>query len=79
MECNVTTMYNIGCLVFVPIFRDGYTVVGPYTISSIEIDITAERTKVAYGLNDGETFIGCFSEDKLFRSYDECAQWCKGR
>ncbi len=77
MEFKINTAYDIGCSVFVSDFDKGYKVAGPYTITSIEIDINTERTKVAYCVNNGEAFIGCFLEDKLFKTNEECTQWCQ--
>ena len=77
MDFKTTTAYDIGFPVYVTKFYDGYEVVGPCVITNIEINIGADRTKISYYLNKGETFIGCFPEERIFRTYEECATWCK--
>ena len=77
MDFKTTTTYDIGCQVYVTEFQDGNVPVGPCTITNIEINISADRTKISYYVNKGETFVGCFLEDRIFKTYEECAQWCK--
>lgn len=77
MNLEITTKYNIGCHVYIPEFYEGYVVAGPYTITNIEININADRTKISYCVNNGDAFMGCFPEDRFFGTYDECAKWCE--
>ena len=77
MDFKTTTAYDIGCTVYIPEFYEGYMVVGPCTITNIEINISADKTKVSYYINKDEAFVGCFPENRVFRTPDECEQWCK--
>ena len=78
MDFKTTTAYDIGCAVYIPEFYEGYIVVGPCVITNIEINIGADKTKISYYINNNNgTFAGCFPEDRVFRTLDECEQWCK--
>ena len=77
MDFKTTIAYDIGCPVYVTEFYEGHMVVGPCVITNIEINISADKTKILYYINKGETFIGCVPENRVFRTYEECAQWCK--
>ena len=77
MEFETTTAYDIGCAVYIPEFHGGYMAAGPCVITNIEINIAADKTKISYCVNKDETFMGCFPEDRIFRTPDECEQWCK--
>ena len=78
MNFNTTTKYDLGWQVYTTEFRNQANVpVGPYTIANIEINVSSDRTKISYYLNNGDTFIGSFPEDRLFMTYDECAAYCK--
>ena len=78
MEVNTITKYDLGWQVYTTEFRNQVNApAGPYTITNIEINIGTERTKISYYLNNGDTFVGSFPEDRLFKTYDECAEYCK--
>ena len=77
MEFKTTTAYDIGCPVYVTEFHEGYAVVGPCVITNIEINIGTDKTKVSYYINKDEVFVGCFPEDRIFRTHEECLKWCE--
>ena len=77
MDFNIKTAYDIGDLVYTAEFYEGYTPNGPCTITGIDIEISAEKTKIGYCLTKGDTFIGYVLEDRLFTTCAECTEWCK--
>ena len=77
MDFNISTKYNIGDKVYITEFYDEYVPSGELTIVTIEIGISANKTKVIYYLNKGDEFQSYYSEDSLFATYEECTKWCE--
>lgn len=77
MDFSISTKYNIGDKVYVAELYDEYVPSAECTITTIEIEISANKTKVVYYLSRGDEFHSYYSENSLFASCEECTKWCK--
>lgn len=77
MDFSIITRYDIGDTVFIAEFYDEYMVSKVLTVVTIEISVSANKTKVVYYLNDGSDYKGYYFEDALFATYEECTKWCE--
>lgn len=77
MDFNISTKYNIGDKVYITEFYDEYAPQGEFTVATIEISISSNKTKVVYHLNKGDDYQGYYPEDSLFATREECTKWCE--
>ena len=77
MDFSITTKYDIGDEVYVAESYDGYVSSDALVIITIEISVSANKTKVIYYLNDGDDYKGYYPEEMLFTTRAECTKWCE--
>ena len=77
MDFNISTKYNIGDKVYIAELDGAYAPSNELTVMTIEIEISANKTKVVYYLNDGDDYKSYYTEEALFSTYEECTKWCE--
>ena len=78
MKLTIDTKFNVGDTVYVAdYYYDFYTVSKPCVVTEIRIIINSVNTYVSYIIMDDNNIYITKSELYLFRSYDECAAYCK--
>lgn len=77
MDFNITTKYDIGDKVYIAERCDKYVPSEELIVTTIEIEISANKTKVIYYLNKGDEFHSYYFEDLLFATCEECTKWCE--
>ena len=77
MDFNISTKYDIGNKVYIAELYDKYVSSNGLTVTTIEIEISANKTKVVYYLNDGDNYKGYYTEEVLFETYEDCTKWCE--
>lgn len=79
MDFNISTRYDIGDKVYIAELHDAYAPSNKLTVTKIEIEISANKTKVVYHLNDGDDYKSYYTEEALFSTYEDCTKWCEER
>jgi hypothetical protein len=77
MDFSISTKYDIGDKVYIAELCDEYVLSNELTIITIEISVSANKTKVIYNLNDGDDYKGYYTEETLFATCEECTKWCE--
>ena len=77
MKVSVDTKFNIGDVVYaVDHYYDYYASHMTYVITDIIVNISNQDIRIMYCVERGE-HSDRFPEAWLFKTYEECEQWCK--
>lgn len=79
MDFNISTKYNIGDKVYIAELNGTYVPSNELTVMTIEVEISDNKTKVVYYLNNGDDYKGYYIEEVLFATYEDCTKWCEER
>ena len=73
---KIETKYNIGDTVYIPEYYEEYFPSKPLQIDSILIQASTSNYIVKYILNGSGYDIEVNQEQNIFKTYNECDEWC---
>lgn len=77
MKFTIGTKFNIGDVVYAADhYYDYYASHMPYVITNIIVNLGDRNIRIMYYVERGE-HLDRFPEEWLFKTYEECEQWCR--
>ena len=73
---KIETKYNIGDTVYIPEYNEEYFPSKPLQIDSILMKASTSNYIVKYILNGNGYDIEVNQEQNIFKTYNECDEWC---
>lgn len=73
---KIETKYNIGDTVYVPEYYEEYFPSKPLQIDSILVQAYPSKHIIKYILNGNRYEVEVSQEQNIFKTYNECNEWC---
>ena len=79
MKLNIDTNFDIGDIVYAADhYYDYYANHRPYVVTDIVVNVNNDSTRTMCGV-ERDGVANRFPEEWLFRTYEECLQWCEAQ